>query len=241
MRINLFSSLLAILMLALITKASLLFGRIQEQTTYTFDSSASSVFVDTAYAKAEQTPSKAEKQDSNSNDLALNQDHGNPIPVDSNLTNQKPIETANENLPSQVVLPTNISNSELQLLKELSQRRQNLDKTREDLEVRKQLLQATEDKIDQKMTELRSIQAQLEEIMKEYNKQEHEKTKKLVKIYENMKPREAAKILDEMEMPILLVVVSNMKEIKLAPIIASMNPQKARELSTELAKQRSLN
>lgn len=39
-------------------------------------------------------------------------------------------------------------------------------------------------------------------------------------------------------MSVLLKVVSNMKEVKVAPVIASMDPVKARDLSIELAKQK---
>ena len=60
----------------------------------------------------------------------------------------------------------------------------------------------------------------------------------LVTIYETMKPKDAAKIFNELEMPVLLKVVSNMKEVKVAPVIASMDPAKARELSIELSRQK---
>ena len=53
-----------------------------------------------------------------------------------------------------------------------------------------------------------------------------------------MKPKDAAKIFNELEMPVLLKLVGNMKEVKVAPVIASMDPAKARELSIELSKQK---
>ena len=134
----------------------------------------------------------------------------------------------------------NLDNSEVKLLKELSKRREELDKNQEDLTVREQVLKATENKIDQKMTELKSLQIQVEAVMKQYDNKEHSKILSLVKIYENMKPRDAAKIFDELEMPVLLQVVSNMKEIKVAPVIASMNPARARDLSIELARSKTI-
>ena len=42
------------------------------------------------------------------------------------------------------------------------------------------------------------------------------------------------------DMPMLIQIVTRMKEIRVAPIIATMNPSKAIELSIELSKQRSL-
>ena len=41
-------------------------------------------------------------------------------------------------------------------------------------------------------------------------------------------------------MPILLDVVSRMKEAKAAPVIANLEPDRAKELTAELAKRRQL-
>ena len=126
----------------------------------------------------------------------------------------------------------------MDLLKELSKRRDTLDKEKKDINVREQVLKATENKIDQKVGELKNLQSQLEVLMKQYDQKENSKILSLVKIYETMKPKDAAKIFNELEMPVLLKVVSNMKEVKVAPVIASMDPVKARDLSIELAKQK---
>jgi flagellar motility protein MotE (MotC chaperone) len=61
-----------------------------------------------------------------------------------------------------------------------------------------------------------------------------------VKIYETMKPKDAAPIFEQLEMAILLDVIERMKEAKVAPIIAAMDPQKAKSLTTDLVKRRRL-
>ncbi|MFN7401895.1 MAG: MotE family protein, partial [Alphaproteobacteria bacterium] len=60
----------------------------------------------------------------------------------------------------------------------------------------------------------------------------------LVKIYEAMKPLDAAAIFNEMEMPILLEVIDKMSERKVAPVLAGMNPKRARDVTQELAEMR---
>ncbi len=90
------------------------------------------------------------------------------------------------------------------------------------------------------MVELKNLQTHLENLIKQYDQKENAKLLSLVKIYENMKAKDAAKIFNELEMQVLLRVVSNMKEIKVAPIIANMDPAKARDLSIELANQNPL-
>ena len=61
-----------------------------------------------------------------------------------------------------------------------------------------------------------------------------------MKIYETMKPKDAARIFQELELDTLLLVVDRMKERKLAPVLAEMNPNKAMEITVELAKLRQM-
>ena len=60
----------------------------------------------------------------------------------------------------------------------------------------------------------------------------------LVKVYESMKPRDAAAIFNEMDLPVLLQVVDRMKDTKAAPVLAAMQPDRARLLTSQLAAQR---
>lgn len=61
------------------------------------------------------------------------------------------------------------------------------------------MLKATENKIDKKVSELKTLQTQLEELMKQYEQKENSKILSLVKIYEAIKPKDAAKIFNELE------------------------------------------
>lgn len=53
-----------------------------------------------------------------------------------------------------------------------------------------------------------------------------------------MKPREAARIFEQLDMPVLLDVLEHMKELKASPILASMDPAKARQVTLSLAERR---
>jgi flagellar motility protein MotE (MotC chaperone) len=55
-----------------------------------------------------------------------------------------------------------------------------------------------------------------------------------------MKPKDAARIFDTLEMNVLLDVIGRMKEQKTSPILANMNPDKARDVTIKLAEQRKL-
>jgi len=56
-----------------------------------------------------------------------------------------------------------------------------------------------------------------------------------VKVYEAMKPRDAAAIFNDLDQPVLLQVVDRMKAAKAAPVLAAMQPDKARTLTSKLA------
>jgi flagellar motility protein MotE (MotC chaperone) len=129
---------------------------------------------------------------------------------------------------------------EVELLQSLAKRKTEILKSQEELELKTKILDANELQLNQKLSELKSLKSQLEDLMAQYNEKENMKIASLVKIYENMKPKDAAKIFEELDMPILLQVVNVMKESKVAPILSAMDPVKAKEISTEFANQKRL-
>ena len=131
-----------------------------------------------------------------------------------------------------------LSEAEIGLLQQLAQRRDALDARTRATEQREALLRAAEARIDQKIGELKSMQAIVERLIKVYDEQQEAKIQSLVKIYETMKPKEAARIFEELEMETLLLVAERMKERKLAPIMAVMDPTKAKRVTIELARLR---
>ena len=136
--------------------------------------------------------------------------------------------------------PNRFSEREVLLLQELAERRTVLDAREQQLEEREVLLKAAEQRLVEKQTELTSTKEEIVALLKQQDKQEKAKINQLVAIYENMKPKDAANIFNELEMPVLLQVIKNMKERKVAPVIASMSAEKARSLTKELADQRKL-
>lgn len=151
----------------------------------------------------------------------------------------KPLRETNADTPL-VGDPNRFSEREVQLLQELAERRNVLESRERELEEREALLKAAEQRLVEKQTELNTTKAEIVSLLKEQDKQEQAKTKQLVAIYENMKPKDAANIFNDLEMPVLLQVVKNMKERKVAPVIASMSTEKARALTKELADQQKL-
>jgi len=102
------------------------------------------------------------------------------------------------------------------------------------------MLKAAESRIDKKVEEMKNLQATIEKLLASYDEQQEKKVASLVKIYESMKPKDAAKIFEELEMDVLLMVVERVNSRRLAPILAAMDPQKAREVTVELSRLRNL-
>ncbi len=134
-----------------------------------------------------------------------------------------------------------LSKVELELLQNLSRRREELDRWESNIQVKEAALDATEKRINDKITQIEAMKREVSNLLEQYNQQEDTKLKSLVRIYENMKPKDAARIFDELEMPILLLVVDKMAEKKAAPILSGMDPRKAKEVTVKLAAERRIN
>jgi flagellar motility protein MotE (MotC chaperone) len=133
-----------------------------------------------------------------------------------------------------------MTQTEMDVLQKLQERRGSLDVRERDIERREALLKAAEDQIDRKVAEMKTLQHTIEGLLRQYNDQEDNKMRSLVKIYENMKPKEAAKIFEQLDMSILLEVLERMKEQRVAPILAEMDPSKAKGVTSELAQRRQI-
>jgi len=163
-------------------------------------------------------------------------------PAGASTQSAMPVPAQEQDATSLLVTedPTLLTPKEIELLQQLSARRKALDTRERELEMRSGLLSAAEIRIDKKIAELQHLQTTIDGLTKKFNAQQDAKLLSLVKIYENMKPKDAGRIFENLEMDTLLQVAERMKERKLAPIMAKMNPQKAREMTVELRQLRQL-
>ena len=131
--------------------------------------------------------------------------------------------------------PLSMSPSEIDLLQKLAERRTELDKRAADLSQREILLQAAEKRVDEKIVKLAALEKDIADIVEKQNDETEQRTKSLVKIYETMSPKDAARIFEQLDMGVLLAVVEHMKERNAAPILAAMDAAKARTVTQALA------
>lgn len=132
------------------------------------------------------------------------------------------------------------SASEVEILQDLAKRRDELDKREQQIGQREALLKAAGTEVDRKIAELNKLRGELEDLLNKQKTAEDSRIDSLVKIYENMKPKDAANIFNTLDMDVLLPVIGKISERKASPILAAMSPDKAREVTIKLAEQRKL-
>jgi flagellar motility protein MotE (MotC chaperone) len=108
------------------------------------------------------------------------------------------------------------------------------DKARQ-VELRERLAEAAERRIDGKLNELRAREAAQTQAEANRNEEVNKQLGSLVKVYETMKPKDAARIFEKLDMPVQIAVASRMKEAKMASILSQMSADGARALTMELA------
>jgi flagellar motility protein MotE (MotC chaperone) len=127
------------------------------------------------------------------------------------------------------------SPAERAILERLGERRQELDARARELDIRENLLKSAEKRLDGRVNELKTLEQQNGGSAQKKEAEDSAKLKALVTMYENMKAKDAAKIFDRLEMPVLIAVVSQIKPRVMADIMAQMQPEAAERLTTELA------
>jgi flagellar motility protein MotE (MotC chaperone) len=130
--------------------------------------------------------------------------------------------------------PLQLSSQEIDELQQLSQRRIELDKRAADLNERDVLMQATEKRIDDKIAKLDALQKSIQGSVKQEDAQDNARVQSLAHMYEQMKPQDAARILDQLDVPVVITLLSMMRELKASPILAAMDPAKAKEVTLAL-------
>jgi len=123
---------------------------------------------------------------------------------------------------------------EAELMNDMArQRSKTTDKA--DMEMRERMLEAAEKRVDGKIAELRALEARLKQLTGMQDEQAAKQFASLVKVYETMKPKDAARIFEKLDLNVQLAVAHRMKEAKMAAILAEMNPDAAKSLTMALA------
>lgn len=125
--------------------------------------------------------------------------------------------------------------SENSVLERLAERRDELDTRERELDMRLALVEAAEKRITERTAALEMLEARIDAMVDEKRMLEEAHFTALVAMYETMKPKEAAAIFDELEAHVLLRVARAINPRKMGPIMAKMDPLRAKDLTAGLA------
>jgi len=120
------------------------------------------------------------------------------------------------------------------LIERLGERREALASQEAELDMRLTLVEAAEKRLDQRTAELKALEARIGAMVDQQKADEREQFVSLVAMYETMKPKEAALIFDALDLPVLVRVAQAMSPKKMGPIMAKMDPNKAKSLTSLL-------
>jgi flagellar motility protein MotE (MotC chaperone) len=129
-----------------------------------------------------------------------------------------------------------LSPAELQVLQNLGARRGELDKQQSDLDTQMAVINAAELKLDAKAKALEGLKADIQKLLDQANGRQDAEVDRLVKVFEAMKPRDAAPRMVLLDDAVRLPIAAKMKERALSAIIAQMPPADAKKLTEALAK-----
>lgn len=129
---------------------------------------------------------------------------------------------------------TAFTQSEIMILQELAERREALDVRAQEIDKRAIQLKVAEEEIDKKLKQLKEYEQRLEKLIHRYSAQEQENINSLVKLYSSMKPKDAARIFNALDMDITVALLKGMKPSSSSAILSQMNSEKAKAVTSEL-------
>lgn len=149
-------------------------------------------------------------------------------PVDKDRPNKpvsdaEPLRTAKSTIPSSA-----------ETLSILEQRELELKRKEQSLQEQEQHLLQMQKEVEQKLQELIALQKEIHTFRTEKSEAKNANIRSLAQIYGSMKPKEAAKLLENMDEKLVVNLLSTMKANEAAEILAIMDFKKAAKISEAL-------
>jgi flagellar motility protein MotE (MotC chaperone) len=116
--------------------------------------------------------------------------------------------------------------------------RRALARQREALNVRRLAVEVAEDRLRELVDTLSALKTEIDGRLAELEASDEARLARLVGLYEKMRAKDAARIFDDLDFEVLVPLALTMNQRKLAPIVAAMTPEVARELTGEVAARR---
>lgn len=153
-----------------------------------------------------------------------------PAPEDAPPTAEQCLTTLNS-----AAEEMGLSSQEIVVLRSLQARREALDAREGEIGTREAAAAAAETRLDEQIAELKAVETNIQSLLAKMDAKADERMGALVKSYEAMKPKDAARIFNGMEDALLTDIAKSMKPATLAAVMSLMEPKRAEKLTRMLA------
>ncbi len=127
------------------------------------------------------------------------------------------------------------SDDEVALFSKLEDRKKTLDARESDLNKLEEELQKQKDVLEKRLAELEEVRGKISARLDQKVKVDQEKVESLVSVYANMKPAQAAKVIEGLNEDLAVEVLTKMKNKSAAEILNLMDSEKAKKISEKYA------
>lgn len=98
----------------------------------------------------------------------------------------------------------------------------------------KELLRLQEQRLDEKLSEIKKAEVGITGLLGTFQKSEDEKLKKIINMVEQLPPKKAAPMFENMEVEEIVSLIESMKDSKTSAIMALMSPEKSAKITKAL-------
>jgi len=105
-----------------------------------------------------------------------------------------------------------------------------------EIDIRESLLKAAEKRIESRVEEMKAVESRMSTSSEQKAEADTARFKGIVTMYEAMKPKDAARVFDRLEMSVLIEIASQIAPRKMSDILGLMQSDAAERLTVELAR-----
>jgi flagellar motility protein MotE (MotC chaperone) len=140
-------------------------------------------------------------------------------------------QTAEEGEGTKTIVAKSWTDEEVALFAKLQQRKKELDLREQELQKLEEELHKQKEQLDKRMRDLASVRQEIADQLQVQVDVDEDKVNKLVNVYSNMKPANAAKVFSELNEDLAVEVLGKMKKKNAADIMNYLSSEKSRRLS----------
>ena len=118
-----------------------------------------------------------------------------------------------------------------EMLQVIQTERAFLDEQREEMAQRQAEIDLASEKLKLEQARLDELKGALEGLLAKAEAAQTDDVRRLVALYSNMKPKDASNIMNDLDIEVSVLVLGTMSERTAAPILAGLNPVRARAIS----------